>query len=286
MAYTTIVRLYEFINGTASDADQVNEEFAQILTALNALGTQADTNQTKLDGIAAGAEVNVQSDWNQTDDTADDYIKNKPTVPGILSGTTTLNVSADGSDTTGDGSVTTPYATIQHTLDILPKDLGGYSVTINVRSNTTESVYIKGFHNGVIKLTGYPITDSNKTVNYIGVSYCTANIGIEHITTDWSGISITSCSLVTLSLVSIIANSNNGVVIASSHVQLSSCTISNSSQRAIYARLCSTAHVIGVAGTTNPVVYKAESGSTIFVESCTITGTTQSQITGSQIIGL
>lgn len=36
------------------------------------------TEQSKLSGIAAGAEVNVQSDWNQTTNTADDYIKNKP----------------------------------------------------------------------------------------------------------------------------------------------------------------------------------------------------------------
>jgi hypothetical protein len=39
-----------------------------------------DTLKTKLDGIASGAEVNVQSDWNQADNTADDYIKNKPSV--------------------------------------------------------------------------------------------------------------------------------------------------------------------------------------------------------------
>lgn len=38
-----------------------------------------DAEKTKLAGIAAGAEVNVQSDWNQGDDAADDYIKNKPT---------------------------------------------------------------------------------------------------------------------------------------------------------------------------------------------------------------
>ena len=35
--------------------------------------------KSKLDGVAAGAEVNVQSDWNQTTSTADDFIKNKPT---------------------------------------------------------------------------------------------------------------------------------------------------------------------------------------------------------------
>lgn len=39
------------------------------------------TLKSKLDGIASGAEVNVQSDWNQSDSTADDYIKNKPAIP-------------------------------------------------------------------------------------------------------------------------------------------------------------------------------------------------------------
>ena len=38
-----------------------------------------DSLKSKLDNIAAGAEVNVQSDWNQADTSADDYIKNKPT---------------------------------------------------------------------------------------------------------------------------------------------------------------------------------------------------------------
>ena len=38
--------------------------------------TNADV--TKLISIATGAEVNVQSDWNQSDSGQDDYIKNKP----------------------------------------------------------------------------------------------------------------------------------------------------------------------------------------------------------------
>jgi len=38
------------------------------------------TERTKLNNIADGAEVNVQSDWNQTTNTADDYIKNKPEI--------------------------------------------------------------------------------------------------------------------------------------------------------------------------------------------------------------
>lgn len=43
----------------------------------------SDANITKLNGIAAGAEVNVQADWNQTNTTADSYIKNKPTIPDL-----------------------------------------------------------------------------------------------------------------------------------------------------------------------------------------------------------
>jgi len=38
-----------------------------------------DANVIKLGGIEDGAEVNVQPDWEQSDETADDYIKNKPT---------------------------------------------------------------------------------------------------------------------------------------------------------------------------------------------------------------
>lgn len=37
--------------------------------------------KNKLSGIETGAEKNIQSDWNQTDASKDDYIKNKPEIP-------------------------------------------------------------------------------------------------------------------------------------------------------------------------------------------------------------
>ena len=39
--------------------------------------------KNKLEGIESGAEVNVQSDWSQSDNTADDYIKNKPNLAAV-----------------------------------------------------------------------------------------------------------------------------------------------------------------------------------------------------------
>ncbi len=42
-----------------------------------------DAERTKLQGIAAGADVNVQPNWTQTNTSADDYIKNKPTLATV-----------------------------------------------------------------------------------------------------------------------------------------------------------------------------------------------------------
>lgn len=77
----------ELVNDTINHTTTVNVDLsdkqdaltAAQLAAVNSGITSAD--KTKLDGIEAGAEVNVQSDWEQTDSTADDFIKNKPVIP-------------------------------------------------------------------------------------------------------------------------------------------------------------------------------------------------------------
>lgn len=60
-------------------------------------------NKTVLDGITAEkveswdkAEENVQSDWNETDDTADGFIKNKPIIPDITGLATETWVNKQG----------------------------------------------------------------------------------------------------------------------------------------------------------------------------------------------
>lgn len=46
----------------------------------NTTASYTTTEQTKLSGIQAGAEVNVQSDWNETNNGLDSYIQNKPNL--------------------------------------------------------------------------------------------------------------------------------------------------------------------------------------------------------------
>lgn len=69
------------------DADLVDDS-----TSTNKFTTAGDIS--KLAGIEAGAEVNVQSDWSQTDASADDFIENKPTKTSDFT-----NDGEDGSST-------------------------------------------------------------------------------------------------------------------------------------------------------------------------------------------
>ena len=57
-------------DGTTSDPLKVANPFT-------------DADETKLDGIAAGAEVNVKADWDETDSTEDSFIDNKPSDADI-----------------------------------------------------------------------------------------------------------------------------------------------------------------------------------------------------------
>jgi hypothetical protein len=70
---------------TASDAYIANKP-ANLVQDANYVHTDENftsAEKTKLAGIATGAEVNVQADWNETDSTSDSYIKNKPSLATV-----------------------------------------------------------------------------------------------------------------------------------------------------------------------------------------------------------
>lgn len=111
----------------------------------------------KLAGIEEGAEANVQSDWNQTNTSADDFIKNKPTIPTVNNGkfsvkgagtevaSTTANASAASSvDIVAGSNVTvTPDAT-NGKITIAANDttyVAGTGVTISERNNAINITY-------------------------------------------------------------------------------------------------------------------------------------------------
>lgn len=58
-----------------------------------------DADAAKLSGIAAGAEVNVQSNWTEADTTADSYIQNKPSETTLTAGSN-ITITESGSTLT------------------------------------------------------------------------------------------------------------------------------------------------------------------------------------------
>lgn len=109
----------EITSSNMLDADLVDDS-----TSTHKFTTASDIS--KLAGIAAGAEVNVQSDWNQTTNTADDYIKNKPSLATVatsgaysdLSGTPSLaTVATSGSYNDLSNKPTIPAAQVNSDWD-------------------------------------------------------------------------------------------------------------------------------------------------------------------------
>lgn len=106
----------------ANTSDLINDsDFVSDENYVHTDNNFTSTEKTKLAGIAAGAEVNVQADWSVTSTTSDAYIKNKPTIPtlqnvfGIVKVGTT-NIEADTTRDTltlvaGDNVTLTPDAT-------------------------------------------------------------------------------------------------------------------------------------------------------------------------------
>lgn len=88
-----------------------------------------DAEKAKLLNIESGAEVNVQADWNQTVTTADDYIKNKPSIPAASSTTPSM----DGTAAVGTG---TTWARADH---VHPSDTSRVPTTRTVNGHALSS---------------------------------------------------------------------------------------------------------------------------------------------------
>ena len=136
------------VKGLSSMAYQATSSYSSATQVSTALGSKVDkvsgkglsTNdyttdeKNKLSGIAAGAEVNVQSDWNAT--SGDALILNKPTIPAAanngtytvktLVGTTTTNVS----DFTANQSSADDITFVQGTNVTITPDATNRRITI------------------------------------------------------------------------------------------------------------------------------------------------------------
>lgn len=71
-------------SGSYNDLTDVPDDLVEDGDYVHTDNNYTDSEKSKLEGIESGAEANVQSDWNEADNTKDDYIKNKPSIPTAL----------------------------------------------------------------------------------------------------------------------------------------------------------------------------------------------------------
>ena len=134
---------------------------------------------TKLNGIATGAEVNVQSNWAETDSTSDAYIQNKPTIPTVNNGTLTINVNGTGVGTfsANQSSDTTANITVPTKTSELTNDSGYVSGVDHASATNWGTVTFTSNEPGVGYSTiGYSSGGSNVTSNLAKVDSSTNTI--------------------------------------------------------------------------------------------------------------
>ena len=114
--------------------------------------TNADV--TKLSGIQAGAEVNVQANWNESDSGSDSFILNKPTIPSGAQLVPSATPSDAGEVLTVDQNGTPEWAPAQ-----APISAGnGVDITNNVVSAKVDGTSIDFNNNGELEVIGGAFT--------------------------------------------------------------------------------------------------------------------------------
>ena len=133
-------------------------------------GLMSASDKTKLNGIATGAEVNVQADWSVTDSSSDAFIKNKPTIPTIdypvidvkLNNTSVVNskvasFTADTTVTQNSSNLVTSGAVYTALLDKQPTITG--AATSITSSNLTASKALVSNSSGKVAVSSVTSTE-------------------------------------------------------------------------------------------------------------------------------
>lgn len=116
-----------------------------------------DADVTKLSGIEAGAEVNVQANWNESDSSSDSFIQNKPTIPSGSQLVPSATPSDAGEVLTVDSNGDPTWAPAQ-----APISAGnGVDITNNVVSAKVDGTSVTFNANGELEATAAPQVQSD-----------------------------------------------------------------------------------------------------------------------------
>lgn len=173
----------------------------------------------------------------------------------------TVYVATTGSDAVGDGSQASPFATITKALSAIPKNLNGFSATINIAAGIySENVTIQHFGNGNLALTG--VSGASVTVTSMLVDNV-KTLEINNISLNISGsfLHLIGSNVRVLSPFSA-SGGQYGVYVSyfSKAVFTNTVTINNTTANAIISTNGSTVYIQRLAGSGNNVALSSTRG--------------------------
>lgn len=165
------------ITTTYATKAELNDGLAGKVSTVSGKGLSTNdytTNEkNKLAGIAAGAEVNVQSNWTETDTSSDAYIKNKPSLATVatsgsyndLSNKPTIPSAVTESTVSGWGFTKNTGTYIKPSTGIPASDLASAVQTSLGKADTALQSYTEKYTGTYSKpSTGIPKTDLSSDV--------------------------------------------------------------------------------------------------------------------------
>lgn len=149
----------KYVNVTPEDVDNIIAKSSHTHSNKSILDNTTASFTTalksKLDNIASGAEVNVQSDWSVSDSSNDAFIKNKPGAAGTGLGF----VKTGGDVTISDGVITVNDNSHAHTIG----NVTGLQAALDAKIATSA----KGTANGVAELDSTGKVPANQLPSFV-----------------------------------------------------------------------------------------------------------------------
>ena len=189
-----------------------------------------------------------------------------------LSANKTVYVSTSGSDSVGDGSAANPYATINKALSTIPKNLNGFTATINIAAGTyAENASVQNFGSGVLQITG----NANDVVTVSGMwVYNCQYVEINNISLQFANAYLNVyCSNLRVATPITAGNTSYGVSAAvfANIVFTRTVTVNNTTSYAVVATSSSRIYIQELLGTGNKMTVACTLGGVCVLGSDTST---------------
>ena len=121
----------------------------------------------------------------------------------------TIYVSKSGNDSSGTGASASPYLTIAKALSVMPKNLNGKVVAINVGAGTySEAVTLRGFTGGALVITG--VVGAAVSIGVLDI--ISSVVSVENINLTTSGVNVLADATLYTSR-NLVVN-NSGIVVS------------------------------------------------------------------------